>query len=96
MVTASTAERLLELMSIFKNHTGAGLARRAKAFLNLEVRLYQSKQTARKLARREQELAALRAILAKRDTGEQDISVRPENIVWVFGSGRTGSIGSPS
>jgi hypothetical protein len=39
---------------------------------------------------REQEIAALRAMIAKRDAGG-DAGFRPENVVWVFGSGRTGS-----
>jgi len=78
-------------MSIFKNRAGLKLARRTKAFLNRGAGAQQDKQSARKLARREQELAALRSLLAKRDAGEQDVGVRPENIVWVFGSGRTGS-----
>ncbi len=78
-------------MSIFKNRAGLELARRTKAFLNRGAGAQQDKQSARKLARREQELAALRSLLARRDAGEQEIGVRPENIVWVFGSGRTGS-----
>jgi hypothetical protein len=56
----------------------------------LKVRTQQDKKTARRLARREQELAALRAVLAKRDAG-QDVGMQAENIIWVFGSGRTGS-----
>jgi hypothetical protein len=39
----------------------------------------------------EQENAALRSMLAKREAGQAEEGVRPENIVWVFGSGRTGS-----
>ncbi len=76
-------------MSIFKNHTGLRLKRIAKAFLN-RINVQQDKQTTRKLARQERELAALRAVLAKKNAGE-GIGIRPENIIWVFGSGRTGS-----
>jgi hypothetical protein len=43
------------------------------------------------MGRQEQEIAALRSILAKKDAGDQDVGVKPENIIWVFGSGRTGS-----
>ena len=75
--------------SLFKNRTGPGLGRIAKAFLN-RINVQQDKQTTRRLVRQERELAALRSMLAKRDAG-QDVSVRPENIIWVFGSGRTGS-----
>ena len=77
-------------MSVFKNRAGLRLIQRAKAVLNL-VSPQQVKQAIRKLERREQELAALRRILAEKDAGVQDIGVKPENVVWVFGSGRTGS-----
>ncbi len=77
------------MSSLFENRTGLGLGRRAKAFLSW-LNGPQDEQTARKLARLERELTALRSILAKRDTG-QDVGIRPENIIWVFGSGRTGS-----
>jgi hypothetical protein len=43
----------------------------------------------RKIAKQKQEIAALRARLTKRE-GEAE-GIRAENIVWVFGSGRTGS-----
>ncbi len=45
----------------------------------------------RKLGRQEQEIAELRAILARREAGGQDAGISPENVVWVLGSGRTGS-----
>src|SRR3989337_3265133 len=82
-------------MSIFKNRTDLGLARRARAFLNREASTTQTLQEAqalqRKLAKQEQKIAALQAMLAKRDAGGQDHGIQPENIIWVFGSGRTGS-----
>ncbi len=77
-------------MSIFKNRAGLGLARAKKALVN-RVSSRQVRQANRKLARQEQELAALRAMLAKREAGGQAEGIRPENVVWVFGSGRTGS-----
>ncbi len=77
-------------MSIFKNRAGLGLARAKKALVN-RVSSRQVRQANRKLARREQELAALRAMLAKIEAGGQVEGVRPENVVWIFGSGRTGS-----
>ncbi len=70
---------------MIKNRINLGLAR---VFNWLSTQ--QTKQATRRLIRQEQELAALRSILAKRDSG-QDVGIRPENIVWVFGSGRTGS-----
>ena len=63
------------------------LTQRARAFLN---RRLLDKQVARKLTKQEQELASLRAILARKTAGE-DVGIKPENVVWVFGSGRTGS-----
>ena len=82
-------------MSIFKNRTDLGLARRARAFLNRGASTTQALQEAqalqRKLAKQEQKIAALQAMLAKRDAGGQAHGIQPENIIWVFGSGRTGS-----
>lgn len=75
-------------MSVFKNRAGLGLKQRVKAVLN---RGMSTNATLRKLVKQEQEIAALRAILAKQDSGDQDASIKPENIIWVFGSGRTGS-----
>ena len=66
------------------------MTRVTKALVN-RVSSRQVRQANRKLARREQELAALRAMLAKVEAGGQVEGVRPENVVWVFGSGRTGS-----
>jgi hypothetical protein len=50
----------------------------------------QVKQAAINLVMREQEIAALRSMIARRDAG-QDTGFQPENVIWVFGSGRTGS-----
>src|SRR5919112_4351254 len=82
--------KVLNRMSTFTNRAGLGLARAKKALV-YRVRSPELVQANRKLARQEQELAALRAMLAKRDTGGQVEGIRPENVVWVFGSGRTGS-----
>jgi sulfotransferase family protein len=51
----------------------------------------QLERTNQRLARQEEENAVLRARLARRAAGEELEGVRPENIVWVLGSGRTGS-----
>jgi hypothetical protein len=51
----------------------------------------QLKQAQRNLAKLERENSALRSMLAKREARQAEESVRPENIAWVFGSGRTGS-----
>lgn len=64
------------------------MTRRGKALLN---RVGHTARALRKLGRQEQEIAELRAILARREAGDQDTGIRPENVVWVLGSGRTGS-----
>jgi hypothetical protein len=51
----------------------------------------QLKQAQRNLAKLERENAALRSMLARREAGQTEGGVRPENVVWIFGSGRTGS-----
>jgi hypothetical protein len=48
------------------------------------------KKLRERLEERDRELAALRAEMLRRNTGEE-AGVRPENIVWIFGAGRTGS-----
>jgi len=77
-------------MSIFQIRTRLRLARRAKSLLGQGV-TKRSKLIVRKLTRQEVEIAALQSILANRDASGQDVGIRPENIIWVFGSGRTGS-----
>jgi len=51
----------------------------------------QLRQANRKLARQQEEIAALRARLARWEAGDEAGGIKPENIVWVLGSGRTGS-----
>jgi hypothetical protein len=57
----------------------------------LKVARQQLRQANRRLAKQKQQIVALRARLAKREVGVEAEGIRPENIVWVFGSGRTGS-----
>jgi hypothetical protein len=45
----------------------------------------------KRLARQEEVIAALRARLAKKEAGGGAEGIKPENIVWVLGSGKTGS-----
>jgi hypothetical protein len=49
------------------------------------------RQANRKLTKQKQVIAALRASLANRDAGGGVEGIKPENVVWIFGSGRTGS-----
>ena len=51
----------------------------------------QLRQANRRLAKQQEEIAALRARLAKWEAGDEAEGIKPENIVWVLGSGRTGS-----
>jgi len=51
----------------------------------------QLRRANRKLAKQREENAALRTRLAKAEAGDEAGGVKPENIVWVLGSGRTGS-----
>jgi hypothetical protein len=64
------------------------LTQRARAFLNRQLL---DKQVARRLAKQEQEIASLRTMLAKKGSDGASAEIKPENVVWVFGSGRTGS-----
>jgi len=48
------------------------------------------RQARQQLAQKNRELEALRAELAERDH-RRPAGIRPENVVWIFGSGRTGS-----
>lgn len=48
------------------------------------------KRLRERLEEKDRELAALRAEMLRREAGEE-AGIRPENIVWVFGAGRTGS-----
>jgi hypothetical protein len=45
----------------------------------------------RRIEKQEREIAGLRRALAERVPGDPSGGVLPENVVWVFGSGRTGS-----
>jgi hypothetical protein len=58
---------------------------------NLKEARKQLREARRKLSRSEERNAALRKRLASVEAGERAGGVRPENVVWVFGSGRTGS-----
>lgn len=49
------------------------------------------KRIRQQLANKERELANLRAKLDESNSDALDIGIRPENIIWVFGCGRTGS-----
>ena len=51
----------------------------------------QLRRANRKLSKQKQEIAALRARLAKWEADDVVEGIRPESIIWVFGSGRTGS-----
>ena len=43
------------------------------------------------MARQQEEIVALQTRLAKMEAGDTEEGIKPESIVWIFGSGRTGS-----
>lgn len=49
------------------------------------------KRTRRRLAKKEEEIASLKATITERDHETEVDGIKPENIVWIFGSARTGS-----
>ena len=57
----------------------------------LSRQIEENKQAKRRLARQREEIVALQTRLAKMEAGDTEEGIRPENIVWIFGSGRTGS-----
>lgn len=62
----------------------------ADARKKLDEKNQRLKRTRRQLAKKEEEVVRLQAIIAER-TRDQSWWDQPENIVWIFGSGRTGS-----
>jgi hypothetical protein len=63
----------------FKRKIVVEVARGLRAYLNLEAGITR------------QQLAELRSRLASNGAGSEASGVNPENIVWIFGSGRSGS-----
>src|ERR671933_678188 len=89
-------------MPAFEQHLVV-MVRGIRAFLNLQAGVTRAggmllqrweqrdEEARRELERKDQELAELRALLVRIGTGTGVGGVNPENIVWIFGSGRTGS-----
>jgi hypothetical protein len=82
-----------KLRSLVRGRAGGGveeelrLAREGMAEKNRRL-----KKLRGRLEEKDREIEKLRAKLAQREAGlEAHDGVRPENIVWIFGSGRTGS-----
>jgi Sulfotransferase family len=48
-------------------------------------------RSAQRIARRDQKTAGRRTKLTESDTEAESRGIKPENIIWIFGSGRTGS-----
>ena len=94
-------------MPVFKQHLMLDIARGVRAFLNLEAGITRSGATPGPQQAREQkerlgnqnqeleqarrELAVLRARLSRNGTKTGVGGANPDNIVWIFGSGRSGS-----
>jgi hypothetical protein len=58
---------------------------------NLEEAHRKLKEVRQRLARKDNEIAELRAELAQKDAGGRDYGIEHDNVVWIFGSARTGS-----
>jgi hypothetical protein len=54
-------------------------------------RAQELKEVRQRLARKNKEISELRAQLARRSPGGRDYAIEPENIVWIFGTARSGS-----
>src|SRR5215217_2488527 len=72
------------------------IARRAKAFLNnrherTADQNSELEQARQQLASKDRELAQLRARLVRSGAATEASGINPENIVWIFGSGRSGN-----
>ena len=72
------------------------VARRAKAFLNnrhgrMADQNRELEQAHQQLASKDRELAQLRAQLIRSGAGREASGINPQNIVWIFGSGRSGN-----
>jgi hypothetical protein len=57
----------------------------------LATRTEELKRAKRRLARQHEEIAALQTRLASREAGDTEEGIKPERIVWIFATGRTGS-----
>jgi hypothetical protein len=62
----------------------------AEALAQVEKKTRALKRARRQIAEKDRELAELRTSLAERRNDQAD-SIRPENMVWIFGPARTGS-----
>jgi hypothetical protein len=82
------------------------MVRNVKAFLNLQAGVTRGgevpdlpqagqdrrlEEVRRELESKERELAELRARLVRSSTGTGSEGVKPDNIVWIFGTGRSGN-----
>ena len=56
-----------------------------------ERKIEEGKQARRKAARLQEEVIALQDRLARIEAGDTEGGIKPENIVWIVGAGRTGS-----
>ncbi len=82
------------------------MVRNVKAFLNLQAGVTRGgavpelpqagqdrrfEEARRELESKDRELAELRARLVRSSTGTGSEGVKPENVVWIFGTGRSGN-----
>lgn len=95
MLSFKNSTKIRRLKAFLKRYAGAASSGSEGAIrqqLKQDIKpREQLRKANRRLAKQEKEIAALRARLAKRQAGDKVESIKPENIVWVFGSGKTGS-----
>jgi hypothetical protein len=87
-------------MPIFKDLTGLEVIRRVRAFLGRgepdrdersDSQTRELREARQRMARKDKEISELRTQLAQRSPGGRDYGINPENVVWIFGTGRSGS-----
>lgn len=92
-----------KLVPIFNNQTVLEIARGVKVFFNLQAGLTRgivpdsgspnalSEQMSQQLATKDQQIAELRARLARGSSKDGARHIDPANIAWIFGTARVGS-----
>ncbi len=87
-------------MPVYTSRTVSEITRRIRAFLSLDVGLsrgevpepeHKLEQVRQQLVSKNRKIAELQAKLAGEGTTVEAIGVKPENIIWIFGTPRSGS-----
>jgi hypothetical protein len=81
---------------VFRQRSIVDIAQGVRAFVDrhkgrIDERDRELEQARQLLASKDQELAKLRAQLVRSGAGTEASGIKPENMVWIFGSGRSGN-----